>query len=69
MKHISKRIFQLNIDDLKNEFNSNEKIKFIIFENFLNLETAEKILDNYDLNNNWTNYSFVNNFKKYGLTI
>ena len=42
MKHISKRIFQLNIDDLKNEFNSNEKIKFIIFENFLNLETAEK---------------------------
>ena len=68
MKHISKRIFQLNIDDLKNEFNSNEKIKFFIFENFLNLETAEKILDNYDLNNNWTNYSFVNNFKKYGLT-
>ena len=68
MKHISKKIFQLNTDDLKNEFNSNKKIKFIIFENFLNLQTAEKILDNYDLNINWTNYSFVNNFKKYGLT-
>ena len=44
------------------------KNKIYYFWKFLNLETAEKILDNYDLNNNWTNYSFVNNFKKYGLT-
>ena len=65
---LSALLAQLLKIDLKNEFNSNEKIKFIIFENFLNLETAEKILDNYDLNINWTNYSFVNNFKKYGLT-
>lgn len=68
MKHISEKIFELDTDNLKKEYNSNEKIKYIIFENFLNLQTAEKILDNYDLNNNWTNYSFVNNFKKYGLT-
>ena len=69
MEHIiSKNFNPENIEKYSVEFLSNKPFPHIIIDNFLTNECAEKIIDNFKLNKHWINYSFVNNFKKYGLT-
>ena len=38
-----------------------------IIDNFLAKDSADKVLDNFKINENWINVSFVNNYKKYQL--
>ena len=38
----------------------------IIIDNFLEEKFARRILNSFKLNSDWINYTFVNNFKKYG---
>ena len=50
------------------EFRTNLPFAHIVIDNFLLEESANKILNNnFILNENWTNYSFINNYKKSGL--
>ena len=68
MKHISSEKFSLqNLEKYSKEFQNNVPFPHITFDNFLIKESAEKILNNFKIDNNWINYSFVNNYKKYGL--
>ncbi len=55
------------INKMSEEFKSNNPFPHIVFDNFLNSESAERSLTNFKINENWINYSFVNNFRKYGL--
>ena len=68
MKHISLKNFDENeIKKHSDEFKSNIPFKHIVIDNFLVKDSADKVLDNFKINKNWINYSFVNNYKKYGL--
>ena len=68
MKHLTIKDFDTNkLEKCSNEFRSNIPFKHIVIDNFLLEESAEKILENFKINENWVNYSFVNNYKKYGL--
>ena len=68
MKHISLKNFDENeIKKHSDEFKSNIPFKHIVIDNFLVKDSADKVLNNFKINKNWINYSFVNNYKKYGL--
>jgi len=69
MKHISSNNINTdNIEKFIHEFRSNRPFAHIVIDNFLLEESANKILiNNFKLDKNWTNYSFVNNYKKSGL--
>ena len=66
MQHINQNIIYNNLDGY-NKFINNQPYPHIVIENFLKTKTAKSILKNFTLNDKWTNYSFVNNVKKYGL--
>ena len=68
MQHILIDKFdEKNINKMSENFKNNNPFPHIVFDNFLNSESAEKSLTNFKINENWINYSFVNNFRKYGL--
>jgi len=68
MQHILIDKFnEQNIEKMSRDFQTNTPFPHIVFDNFLNEESAEKSLSNFNINENWINYSFVNNFRKYGL--
>lgn len=69
MNTISEIIFEKkNIEFYSNQFKNNQPYPYIIIDNFLNKNIADKLLKNFELNENWTNCSLVNNYKKYQLT-
>ena len=51
---------------LNKKFLAAKPFPHIVLDQFLDNKFAHKILDHYKINNDWINYSFVNNFKKYG---
>ena len=54
------------INKFNKDFKSLKPFPHIIIDNFLNEKFAHKLLNHFTINKNWINYSFVNNFKKYG---
>lgn len=69
MKHISQKNFSAEkIEKYLKEFKYNSPFPYLVIDNFLVEETANQVLNNFKLNDNWTNYSLINNYKKYGLT-
>tara|TARA_B100000575_G_C23105314_1_gene637942 strand:- start:608 stop:1438 length:831 start_codon:yes stop_codon:yes gene_type:complete len=68
MKSLNKKIFNLkNQKKMNKSFVKNKPFEHIIIDDFLNLDTAKEFEKSFKLNSNWTNYSFINNYKKYGL--
>ena len=62
MKHISNKNFNItNREVFLKEFSSNTPFPHLIIENFLNKESADKVLNNFEITNKWTNLSLVNN--------
>ena len=57
-----------SIEKYIEQFASNHPFPHIIIDNFLKIETAEKIISSFNINKHWINYSLVNNFRKFGLT-
>ena len=47
-------------------YKNSKPFPYIIIDNFLEKKVANLILKSFELNSDWINYSFVNNFKKYG---
>ena len=69
MQHISMDNFSSeSIEKYIEQFASNHPFPHIIIDNFLKIETAEKIISSFNINKHWINYSLVNNFRKFGLT-
>ena len=69
MEHILLENFsQEKCENFHKKFTSNEPFPHLVIDNFLNEESANKILENFSINKNWTNCSLVNNYKKYMLT-
>jgi len=65
---INKKNFtKKNIQKLNTKFSKVIPFPFIIIDNFLEKKFANKILSDFEINKHWINYSFINNFKKYGL--
>jgi len=69
MKHILQENFSTQkVEKYSEEFKSNSPYPHIVIDNFLLKNSANKALDNFTINDNWTNVSLVNNYKKYQLT-
>ena len=69
MKHILQENFTTQkVEKYIKEFKYNSPFPCVVIDNFLLEKTANQVLDNFKVNDNWTNYSLVNNYKKYGLT-
>jgi len=62
-----KNFTKKNIQKLNSKFSNAKPFSYIAIDNFLEKKIANKILSNFTINKNWINYSFINNFKKYGL--
>ena len=68
MIHVSNKNFNLeNSDKLFEQFILNKPFPHFVIDDFLEKESALKILNNFEINKHWTNSSLVNNYKKYGL--
>ena len=68
MIHVSNKNFNLeNSDNYYNQFILNKPFPHFVIDDFLENESAKKILNNFKINKHWTNSSLVNNYKKYGL--
>ena len=66
MKHISLENFNSHeVEKYSKEFKSNSPYPYIVIDNFLAKDSADKVLDNFKINENWINVSLVNNYKKY----
>ena len=61
-----KKLTSSSVSKLSN-FMSKSKFKYVVIDNFLKKDVAKKIESSFKLNSNWTNYSLINNYKKYGL--
>lgn len=61
-----KKLTNSSLSKLSN-FMSESKFKYVVIDNFLKKDVAKKIESNFKLNSKWTNYSLINNYKKYGL--
>ena len=48
------------------KYKNSKPFPYIIIDNFLEKNFVNTILDSFKLNSDWINYTFVNNFKKYG---
>ena len=67
MIHVSNKNFNLeNSDKLFEQFILNKPFPHFVIDDFLEKESALKILNNFEINKHWTNSSLVNNYKKYG---
>ena len=68
MKNISKKMINsLKFNELSKIYAKNNPYPHIVIDNFLNEESANKILENFEDVSKWTNCSLVNNFQKYQL--
>ena len=68
MIHVSNKNFNLeNSDKLLEQFILNKPFPHFVIDDFLEKESALKIINNFEINKHWTNSSLVNNYKKYGL--
>lgn len=66
MKHISSKVLSpVNNEIHFKEFKSNTPFPHFIIDNFLNEDSANKVLNNFGINEKWTNLSLVNNYKKF----
>ena len=66
MKHVSEKNFtKINSEILFKTFSSNTPFPHFIVDNFLNEDSANKVLDNFKITKEWTNLSLVNNYKKF----
>ena len=66
MKHISLENLDLHrVEKYSKEFKSNSPCPYIVIDNFLAKDSANKVLGNFKINEHWINKSFVNNYKKY----
>ena len=64
--HISLENFEQHwVEKYSKEFKSNSPFPHMVIDNFLAKDSANKVLDNFKINENWINKSFVNNYKKY----
>jgi len=55
-----------NIKKYNHKYNNSIPFPYIVIDNFLNKKFAKLLLNSFEINSDWINYSFVNNFKKYG---
>ena len=68
MIYINKKVFNNNLSKkYKKIFFSNLPINYLVIDNFLTTKAANKVTSSFKITNDWTNYSLVNNFKKFGL--
>lgn len=68
LKSFNNKIFNLKVqNNLKSIYSKNKPFKYLIIDNFLKENVAVEFEKSFKINSNWTNYSLVNNFKKYGL--
>lgn len=68
MKTLNKKILNINFQkNLKNIYSNNKPFKYIIIDDFLKKSVASEFEKSFKINSEWTNYSLVNNFKKFGL--
>ena len=66
MKHVFNKNFILNsTEDYFKEFSLNTPFPHFVIENFLNEDSANKVLNNFKITKKWTNLSLVNNYKKF----
>ena len=68
MKTLNKKILNIKFQKkLKKVYSNNKPFKYVIIDNFLTKDVANEFEKSFKINSKWTNYSFVNNFKKFGL--
>ena len=66
MKHVFKENFNLtSLEAYFKEFSSNTPFPHFVIDNFLNENSANKVLNNFQITGKWTNLSLVNNYKKF----
>ena len=66
MKHVSNGNFSLTNPEIYfKEFSLNTPFPHFVIENFLNEDSANKVLNNFKITKKWTNLSLVNNYKKF----
>jgi len=69
MKHIATNNFSSDkIEKYSDQFISNSPFPHMIIDNFLKIDSSNKILNNFNFNRHWNNYSLINNRKHWGLT-
>lgn len=65
---INKKVFNIDLVlKYKKVFLSHQPINYLVVDNFLDTNLALRIFNSFKITSDWTNYSFVNNFKKFGL--
>ena len=68
MKSFNNKILKKEFQKkLKKTYANNKPFKYIIIDNFLTKNVANEFEKSFRINSEWTNYSLVNNFKKFGL--
>ena len=66
MKHVSNGNFSLTNPEIYfKEFSLNTPFPHFVIENFLNEDSANKVMNNFEITKKWTNLSLVNNYKKF----
>ena len=66
MKHVFEGNFNLtNPETYFKKYSSNIPFPHFVIDNFLNEDSANKILSNFQITEKWTNLSLVNNYKKF----
>lgn len=66
MKTLNKKILNIKFQKkLKKVYSNNKPFKYVIIDNFLTKDVANEFEKSFKINSKWTNYSFVNNFKKF----
>ena len=68
MRTLNKKITNINFQkNLKKIYSKNKPFKYIVIDDFLTKNVANEFEKSFKINSEWTNYSLVNNFKKFGL--
>jgi hypothetical protein len=66
MKHVANENFRLTNPEIYfKEFSSNTPFPHFVIDNFLSEESANRVLNNFEITEKWTNLSLVNNYKKF----
>lgn len=68
MQTLNNKILNLKFQKKLNKIYSNNRpFKYIIIDDFLKKDIAKEFEKSFKINSEWTNYSLINNFKKFGL--